>query len=190
MCLGFPSDFPFVPITFAIGALLFIVSILSYWSKNLVWVRHFVFSLITTLLCLAFVLWLVAELNMRFPSGLDEALAIFGIGFAALISVMIYMPEIEGDGQSSLGGIRSTIYWKFAFSIIIAIAGAIGGGVIRRWLLGESTMLGQPQNPWWTPLFVGWAIAFALCMMRLNFYKRVLPVNKAMDEIEIGRAHV
>ncbi len=153
---------------------------------NLTWLRHLVFSLVTTLICLSACFAVILVLQLKFPVGLDDAIALVGICFAALLSVFLFMPlniwhEITAD--SSAVHNRPILFWIFC-SMLLATAGSLGGGILRRWLTGEATVLEQPLSNWWYAVAVGWAGAFFLSLIGLNLYKRFAVPAKAMDELD------
>jgi uncharacterized membrane protein YeiH len=151
---------------------------------NFTWLRHLGFSLITTAVCLSACLVAIYALGLKFPFGLGEALTLVGIGFAALISVFIFLPKNLWGEMATTKGLNRAFWFWLPCSMVIAAAGSLGGGIIRRLILGQPTVLGEPSSPWWYAVCWGWGVAFAMCLIGVNLYKRSHAVGKAMDEVD------
>jgi len=148
------------------------------------WLRHLWFSVATTSIWLLVSLLLAGSLDLNFPDGLDKALTLACISYAAAISVFMFMPLHLGAAMAEGQGVSRAFLWWLVCSLLIAMAGSLGGGIVRRLIVGEETVLSRPLDIWWNAVAIGWALAFAMCLFGANIYRRFGTVSKAMDELD------
>jgi hypothetical protein len=152
-----------------------------------VWLGQVLAALLTTVFGCGAIIGISAFRSYKLPVGIDDAVALFGIFFAALISTFVYMPTIQRpvppDGQPR--AVFRTFLGSLVLSSIVAIASSVGGGIIRRWIVGvEPTVLSQPMSLWWDAMFFGWLIAFCLCLMKLNLYHCSRATKFIFDKVD------
>ena len=132
----------------------------------------------------ALVFAVAAWRSMRLPGEAEDALALVCIFFAALITTLVYIPEIRHPSDPNHRRVVRALYLVVLLSAIVAIMGSVGGGIIRRWITVEATVLTQPHSPWWEPLFAGWLLGFLACLPEPEFHRRLPMLKYTLDSID------
>lgn len=121
---------------------------------------------------------------LKVPAQFDHALNLECIFFAALIGTFLFMPAIQQRYPAGQNPAAVPIVSWFFFSSIVAFVSSVGGGIIRRLIASEETILTQPLHEWWQPMFYGWLLAFVLCLFRSNPYARFFSIKVVLDKVD------
>src|SRR5262249_26255496 len=138
----------------------------------------------TTVFCCAAATGVAYLLKLKLPYGYEEAFALTGIFFAALIATLIYIPVIQSAGGQGPWRFLRTYGGIVLLSTFVAIASSAGGGIVRRWITDHPTVLSSPLHQWWSPMFMGWALALVACLLNLNVYAKYKVPRRMLDNID------